>query len=845
MVDFKKYIGEKKRVLPTDPFSIFSNLDKKSGKEYLWPSQKQVLDEWNKKARNQKDVIVKLPTGQGKTLIGLLILQSFLNEGNGPAIYLCPNKYLVSQVKEQAGSFGVKVVTYSEEDHQIPLEFRNSESILIATCKKLFNAKTKFGIQGINDDYIPIGAIVIDDVHTCLDIIRQSFTLIIEKSSPLYNELYQIFSSCLEKQKPGTKIAIDEGENQYITVPFWNWFEREKKVVEIINKFKDRDEVQFVWDLIKNDIHYCICIISGRKIEIQPRIIPINKVLSFSRAKNRIYLTATLNEDAFLVKDFDIDPEIIKHPLTFPDMKYSGERCILIPSLVDVKFTREFLIKAISNFYTKPLGYGIFVLAPSKAISKDWQTKTKIIDVSKIYEELKELNRKIEQKQVDNIIVLMNQYDGIDLPGDTCRILCLDSLPTYSPLMDRYMQDLMPDSDYLKRKMAQRIEQGMGRGIRGSGDWCVVIIMGNSLVNLMAVKSQRQYFSKEVQKQIQIAESLVEILKKEYKGWESIEKVIEQCIQRDEGWKAYYKDSMESIEPEIPRKDFLERVCVEREAEMLYQSGQTSKAISLIQAFINENKLNTLEKGWFLELIAMYKYDFDKSGSLEVHLSAFSNNKSLPRPDAGIQYEKITSKSTDRERIIIAQLKFFEKPNAAIIGINEILEKLTFNSGQTATDLFEEGIDQLGELLGFKTQRPEKEYGSGPDNLWKISSDVFWIIECKSGVGSDRGISKDECGQMSNSIAWFKEKYPQNRGIPVFIHPSSELDEKANISDTVFSLVPDRLDLLKKAINDFYATLMTKINTISEPEVTSLFPKYNFGDSDNLQRKYLLPVRRG
>ncbi len=41
-------------------------------------------------------------TGSGKTVVGLMILKSCLNEEKGPAVYVVPDKFLVSQVCEEA-----------------------------------------------------------------------------------------------------------------------------------------------------------------------------------------------------------------------------------------------------------------------------------------------------------------------------------------------------------------------------------------------------------------------------------------------------------------------------------------------------------------------------------------------------------------------------------------------------------------------------------------------------------------------------------------------------------------------------------------------------------------------
>src|SRR5580698_8823002 len=81
MVDFSKKLGKGKTKKPLDPIEIYDTLDRASDKGPLRPAQESILHDWHKHRREERDLLVKLQTGQGKTLIGLLMLQSRLNEG--------------------------------------------------------------------------------------------------------------------------------------------------------------------------------------------------------------------------------------------------------------------------------------------------------------------------------------------------------------------------------------------------------------------------------------------------------------------------------------------------------------------------------------------------------------------------------------------------------------------------------------------------------------------------------------------------------------------------------------------------------------------------------------------
>src|ERR1700752_2439960 len=108
MVDFSKLLNEDAFPAPLNPTEIFHSLPRTGTKfDYLRDVQSKVLEAWDAR-RAERDVVVKMNTGSGKTLVGLLMLQSLLNEQAGPALYLCPNKQLVEQVHQTAREVGIR-----------------------------------------------------------------------------------------------------------------------------------------------------------------------------------------------------------------------------------------------------------------------------------------------------------------------------------------------------------------------------------------------------------------------------------------------------------------------------------------------------------------------------------------------------------------------------------------------------------------------------------------------------------------------------------------------------------------------------------------------------------------
>ena len=842
MVDFNKLLGEEPKPNETNPLLIFERLDKESDKAYLRPNQEKILSEWYEKFLSRKDTIVKLHTGQGKTLVGLLMLQSSMYAGLGPAIYLCPDTYLVHQTIKEAKSFGIKTVEFSEISTAPPMEFLNSKAILVTTCQKLFNGKSVFGVIGSGRDIVKLGALVMDDAHTSIDIIRKSFSVTISRKinsneNPLYKELWNLFQESMMRQGAGTCYDITEGSASIMAVPFWTWYDKHNEVLSILRKYKDTEELLFVWDLIKNKLADSTCIFSGKEVQISPRLIPIEMIPSFSNAKRRIFLSATLAEDAFLVKDLNLETTSVVEPLTLKDVTWSGERMILIPTLLHSSLTRESIIEWLSRFSENHGDFGVVSLVPSNKHALDWTSEGgKITNVKNLEQSIDELKKAIMSKTARIVTILVNKYDGVDLPDNTCRILCLDSMPSYTSLIDKYTQEMRPDSFIIRRQLAQRLEQGMGRSIRGSSDWCVVVITGNNLTSFVSEKTKREFLSNETKTQIEIAEQLADEMKvEEGHILNNIENLVKQCLNREEGWKEYYRKTMDTVKLNPLNKDYLELSKLEREAELQYQDGQYQKGVKIVQKIIKNS--NEADVGWYFQLMATYLYPFNIPDSMDRQLKAFSTNNRLHRPEKGIIYSKLVNASVSREESIIDWIKQQESHGSLIVKLMAILDSVSFN---TPSDSFENGIEKLGLVLGFPSQRPDKTSGNGSDNLWNISGKQYWVISCKNRVKMDRNvIHKNEASQLNTDLAWFNQTYDGCTAIPVLIHPAKTLDSDAFLTIPSYVITKAKLDSLKPNVINFYNSLQdVPFENISTDIITKKLTEAHL-DIYNLTKNYL------
>ena len=75
MVDFRKLRRPPNGDSAWEPIEIFQTLPKPEHVNDLWDTQAAALRKWHKR-RHDRDLAIKLNTGSGKTLVGLLIGES-------------------------------------------------------------------------------------------------------------------------------------------------------------------------------------------------------------------------------------------------------------------------------------------------------------------------------------------------------------------------------------------------------------------------------------------------------------------------------------------------------------------------------------------------------------------------------------------------------------------------------------------------------------------------------------------------------------------------------------------------------------------------------------------------
>jgi hypothetical protein len=194
--------------------------------------------------------------------------------------------------------------------------------------------------------------------------------------------------------------------------------------------------------------------VSSDGFEIQPPCPPVARIPSLANAKRRTYLTATLPDDSVLVTHFAANPTSIATPITPKTADDLGDRMILAP-LETFPATTDEEIRDLLVDQAKHRN--VVVIVPSRRRASFWRDHAAAVhDSSTIHAGIAAL-----RAGHVGLVVLINKYDGIDLPGDACHVLALDGVPEAYGALDRVEALVLEDSEALVIRQVQRIEQGM------------------------------------------------------------------------------------------------------------------------------------------------------------------------------------------------------------------------------------------------------------------------------------------------------------------------------------------------------------------------------------------------
>lgn len=805
-----------------NPKRLFRALRKPTGSVFKFPHdiQTEVWDQWFDR-RDERDLILKMNTGSGKTAIGLVIARSSLNENAGPAVYLVPNTQLQDQVTETATNLGIQWTV----DPKDPT-FRQGQAILICTAHTIYNGLSQFGLEGQRKP-IEVGTIVIDDAHACIPIIEEQFSLILSSETDAYKTLIGRFEGELKRQSLSGWTSIKAGQSdQAVPVPYWAWakdLENSYAVLNDVDETESNDH-KFRWPLFREQLALCSVTFTGSQVEIRLPYPDLSIAPSYVNAKRRIYMTATLADDSVLVTKMGVDEECVINPIAPESASDIGDRIILSP----VETSRSISVDDVrDSAFRLSEDRNVVVITPSDYKAREWAEYTNEIHSK---DSVKDAVKRLKESHV-GLVVLVARYDGVDLPGEACRVLVIDGLPErYSP-QERVEAVAIGDVAEMSVHQIQRIEQGMGRGVRASDDYCAVILLDPRLVSRLYSAADRELLSPGTKAQYEL--SMEFSAGGRGKQMDYFDTAIEAFLARDTGWTDASRNAVDGLTYDRAGEvDPL--LAAERDSFALARAGDFSAAAEILCAHF-EAIPEPRYRSWIIQRAATYMDLVDPVRARALQEKARKTSQYVLKT-GNTTAPKLTEIGDQAEASAKFLTKQYGSARALEVGTDALLLDLTPNTAKNSHKQFEAALALLGKVLGFNSSRPDTETGLGPDNLWAIGGGKYWVIECKSEAVAAE-VSREYLEQLTHSADWFDDRYPDFQQLPLLVHPSRTPMWDAVPRQGARVLTFENLSKLREAVRKF-SIAICKGNGYRDKEVVKTNLKHFGLSAADLEQRW-------
>jgi hypothetical protein len=760
----------------------------------LLAHQADILRNYKERALDKPDVAFQLPTGSGKTLVGLALAEWRRRKFRERVVYLCPTNQLVYQVAEQSRSkYGIPVQTFTGKAANYPAaakaEYQNAETIAVTSYSALFNTNPFF-----NDPQL----IILDDAHAAENYIADYWSLRIlrtdEKHRPLFDAVVGTLRGFVSPMDYGRLTGTDDDLWSQVWVeklPSPTLMELAPELTALIDAHVGETTLRFTWGVLRDHLTACHLYLSARQILIRPLIPPTDTHQPFASARQRLYMSATLGEGGDLERTTG-RRNIVRLPIPPGwDQQGTGRRLFFLPERsLDSRQTRELVGAMISR-----AGRALYIV-PSDAAAepiRTWVTdhlQATVFDAKQIEESKREF---VTTEHA--VAVVANRYDGIDLAEDQCRLLILDGLPRAVNLQEGFLVHRMNSLVLLNDRVRTRVAQAFGRCTRSATDYSAVVVLGPELHDYLLTRERREAFHPDLRAELEFG-----IDQSKNQTPEGFLENLNILLAQNEEWF----DADGNIvalrrglaAPMIPGAEDLQRAA---EHEVKYQyaiwNGNFEAALESARAVLTvltAPELRGYRSLWAylagsaarslalagqpaLTNFARTQFRAAAAGTPAVRWFAAlarevgEDEQVLPAREAGVStvIERLEARL---ERLGTTQdRKFNEEDEFIRRGL----------ASRDATE-FERAHERLGRLLGYEAGN--KETPGAPDPWWLVDESSGFIFEDHSDADPQSALNVTKARQAMSHPNWVRANLPVSQDAQitsVLISPVRKADRDA------------------------------------------------------------------
>lgn len=756
-------------------------------------TQADIWRDYQQSFYNHGDVAINLPTGAGKTLVGLAIGEWRRRKNGERVVFLCPTNQLVNQVVSQSSEqYGIDCIAFTgkkrDYSNDNKARYRRNDAIAVTTYSALFNNNSYFSDADI---------LILDDAHASENYIASMWSFDVSKANNeiLYDRLINLFDSSFERIDFTKCLSAQEyTSNQYVDMlPLEDFWKISDTIKAILDKENLDESLRYTWQNIRDNLTGCCLYYSHKQILIRPFVPPTYTHTPFNKPKQRIYMSATLGRGGEIER-LTGRRNIARLKVSGSDRQGIGRRFFIFPELCESE-------SALGRVLAEVVKQGQRLVALS-------QSNREVETLRKFYsnnfdnvEFFTAANIEQSKEQFINsapaVAAVANRYDGMDFPGSECRFLFITGLPTAMNLQEKFLMNRMGCEVAFHDRIQTRIVQAVGRCTRSNNDYAAVIINGSEWLDYLIKSGKSKFLHPELQAEIRFGDT------QSSSSIEDIEENIQHFLASDDDWRDAEqviisdRDSLEmqsvqgeselgsAVKHEIEfsdslwRGDFVGALGACRGILELLQNGEVLRGYRALWNYFAGSVVKQSERMNYLD---------SQGGSRDYYQKAASAAKMVPWLITLVRMRGLELGKDSEDLKTYSMIESIESKLLELgvshdknfnLHLDEIREKLSHDDAKK----FEEGQRMLGDLLGFTCGNIETQ--GAPDPWWILSEGLCVVFEDYTGAAADSEIPVKKARQVATHENWLRDNVTgideTTEIIPVIVSSATKLNSAAAV----------------------------------------------------------------
>ena len=805
-----------------NPEELFGKLPNRAESHgYLRAPQVDAMRSYEK-LKPTDDVALELPTGTGKTTVGLVIAEWNRRKYGKKVAYLSLTNQLAKQVLDESEKLGIGcadlIGNKLTRDQAEVGRYQSGQAIAVSTYSNLFN---------VNPIIKETDVLIFDDAHGGEGYVSSMWTVSInvQENMDIYKEALTILRPVLSDAQ--YRVVTDKSQYRTVVLADIHFHpESVQLLTNLLDEIED-NSILFPWKQIRNNLDSCLFFVSLTAIVIRPIVPPTHTHASFDNCRQRIFMSATLGGAGDLIRAYgttNINSVHAQNPQW-------GYRYIFAPGLY---LNESEVGELVSKLWGRLENRRVLLLAPSFSIEQQFRSKVlQNLKPEPIVLSAHDIEGSLDPfTTAGNVVLsLAGRYDGLDLPGDDCRLLLLAETPSAVGSLEQHQKDHWKLGPLLRRRERTRIIQGMGRCTRDATDFAVILLLGQSLIDSLTNSNVVGGFPGEIQRELKWG---IEQSQSAVEDPEKLEDMIIGILDDSE----YRKDANEALEdmivPEIEHEpeSFEQLAKNEVKYSRALWSGNFSTALETAHQSadgITDKQLAGYRAWWLF--LAAHAAHLKKESDVEIDFLRRSRAVGINAGFLDVMLRKRASDIPDNTNDSLSDSQVeaiwnvldnygWHGPKFGSC-LSEMQAKLAL---LTEPEKYHIGLETLGKLLGAETIR-SKDKGA-PDVVWIFSGQSF-TFEVKSDKSPNTSINKKEIQQAVGHPNWLKSNRPEmgNMAIQaVIISPNCGLTQEAKPHvDSLNYISTDDVASLAEQISKELQKLRTDFAGKEYAEVVNMF----------------------